>query len=206
VTYVDMVYRIIRLSGVPHPPPRLRLFGTAIGGVKCLPAQMGGMVQSDTDADMVELVVADGATITAPADAFEDALDGLPDSPVDEVAMVTDSVIISGDGDEDAFVRVMRPSQYADGECWLGKRSRLREKIEEARQQTFVEYLRENIFNGGDMELEESGDRVEFRSYHIGDDEIRRIVNDDRARLIRVYVIEYRDDDGVAVQVRDTEQ
>jgi hypothetical protein len=71
--------------------------------------------------------------------------------------------------------------------------------------ETFSEYLYENIFNGGDMELEESGDRVEFRSYHIGDDEIRRIVNDDRACLVRVYAIEDYTD-GVAVQVRDTEQ
>lgn len=164
-------------------------------------------MQSDTDADMVELTMRNDDTISVPADALEDALGGLPVSPVDEVAMVTDGVVVSGDGDNDTFVRVMRPSEWGNERaCWFGTPNTLREKIEEARQQPFAEYLCENIFNGGDMELEESGDRVEFRSYYVGDDEIRRIVNDDRARLVRVCPIGYVDDDGIAVQVRDTEQ
>jgi len=78
--------------------------------------------------------------------------------------------------------------------------------VQDDRENEFVEYLRENIFDGGDVELEAKDDRVEFRSYYIADSEIRRTVNDDRACLTRVYPIEYRDDDGVAVQVLDTEQ
>lgn len=164
------------------------------------------MVQSDTDADMVELTIRNGDTISVPADALEDALGGLPECPTDEVAMVTDSVVVSGDGDNDTFVRVIRPSEWGeDGACWFNTIGSLRESIEDARQRPFVEHLRENIFNGGDMELEEEGGRAEFRSYYIGDNEIRRIVNDDRARLVRVYAIEDYTD-GVAVQVRDTEQ
>lgn len=164
-------------------------------------------MQSDTDADVVELTMKNDDTISVPADALEDALGGLPEHPVDGVVMVTDNVVVSGDGNEDGFVRVMRPSQWREeAACWFGTLRSLREEIEEARQRPFLEYLYENIFNGGSMELEESGDRVEFRSYYVGDDEIRRIVNDDRARLLRVYPIEYLDDDGIAVQVRDTEQ
>jgi len=165
--------------------------------------------EDNTDA-MVELEMQNAVgTITVPADALEDALNGFPDRPSEEVVMVTDSVIVCGDGADDDWVYVCKPTDAVRSEdrlYWFGPQKLLYNKIEYARgKNEFVEYVEENVFNGGDMEIEQIDGRIEFRSYYIGDDEIRRIVNDDRARLTRVYAIEYRDDNGIAVQVRDTE-
>ena len=168
------------------------------------------MSETDTEADMVEIELDDVNNIRVPADALEDALDGLPDKPEDEVAMITDSVIVAGDGDDDEWVRVFHPSNddVFNGDNfahWFGLQSRLYDKIDDARTDDGAEYVRENITAGGSVTVEQRGGYVYLSSYLAEGDELRRAVEDDRMEVVAVEPTEYQSDDGVQMRLIDTE-
>jgi len=208
---VDLLCKIHSVVDVLHPQPRWRLFGTSIDGVKYLPPQLVGMVQSDTDADMVEIELGNVDNIRVPADALEDALDGLPDEPEDEVAMVTDTVIVTGDGRDDGWVRVLRPSDNpnigadVDSTYYHGYMSNLYDMIDDARTLDGAEYVRENIAGAGWVTVKQHSDTVYLLSYFVGDGELRRAVEDDRMEVWSVEATQYQSDDGVVLRLTDTE-
>jgi ribonuclease HI len=169
------------------------------------------MVQSDTEADMVEIELDDVDNIRVPADALKDALDALPDKPADEVAMVTDSVIVTGDGDNDTWVRVMRPSNFikmGDDESqkyYNGHIGQLYDMIDDARTRDGAEYVRENIAGGGSVSVTQNGSFVDMYSYCITADDMQNVVEDERMQADVVEPAEYNSDDGAMMRMIDTE-
>ena len=168
------------------------------------------MSETDTEADMVEIELDDVNNIRVPADALEDALDGLPDEPEDEVAMITDSVIVAGDRCNDAWVRVLCPSSgdVIDGNSgayWFGRQSELYDMVDDARTFDGAEYVRENIAGAGWVTVKQHSDTVYLLSYFVGDGELRRAVEDDRMEVWSVEATQYQSDDGVVLRLTDTE-
>lgn len=168
-------------------------------------------MSEDTEVETVELELKDVENIVLPADALKDALDGLPDNPTDEVAMVTDSVIVAGDGDSGEFVRVFRPSGFPNigsdsgYKYWYGLIPDLYNMIDEARTLDGAEYVRENVVDDGSVSVEQYGTRVYITSYMIEDNEIRAAVADDRMEVEAVEPTTYRGGNGLKMRMADTD-
>lgn len=212
MTYVDMVYRIIRLSGGPHISYGWRLFGMAIGGVKYLPAQTQGVMSLPTEPtadDVAQWLNTPAVTqhgfdredFIDAAERGEDYTMSLAFDPERGDSAVTRHDFFKSDAVEVRSVCVNRIWEEHGG-VFVAITIK-----SPSQKDTFIEYLRENIFNGGKLVFEESGRGVvNVHSPYIASGEIGCAMNDDRAAMLRVYGGKYDGSAVVTMKLRDTEQ